>query len=185
MAWKIDPSHTLLEFSAKHMMITTVRGRFTEFDGVIVVDADNPANSYAEGTVQTASVDTRESNRDAHLRSADFFDVEQFPTMHFRSTAIEPLGGDRYRVTGDLTIKETTRPVTFTVTDEGGGLDPWGGERRAFSAEAKINRKEWGLNWNVALEAGGWLVSEEIRINAEVQVVKEQEEEDELEIVSA
>jgi polyisoprenoid-binding protein YceI len=176
MAWKIDASHSLVEFSVKHMMITTVRGRFNEFDGEIVIDETNPANSYATGTVQTASIDSRDANRDGHLRSPDFFDVESYPTMSFRSTRLEPLGGDRYKVVGDLTIRDVTREVEFTVTDEGGGRDPWGGERRSFSAETTINRKDFGLNWNVALETGGWLVGEQVKIHAEIQVVQQQEE---------
>lgn len=172
MAWKIDPSHSQIEFTVKHMMIATVRGRFGSFDGTVTVNPDNLLQSQVEGWVETASVDTRDTNRDAHLRSADFFDAEQFPRMTFRSTKIEKAGDGEFKVTGDLTIKDTTRPVTFTVTDEGQGKDPWGNRRWGVSATATLNRKDFGLNWNVALETGGWLVSDQVKIQAELEMVE-------------
>ena len=144
MAWVIDTSHSLVEFSVKHMMISTVRGRFTKFNGAFEIDERNPANSKLEGTVELASIDTHDANRDGHLRSPDFFDVEKYPTMAFRSTKIEPAGQDKYKVTGDLTIKGVTKPVTFNVSSEGQGKDPWGNQRWGFSAEAGISRKDWG-----------------------------------------
>jgi polyisoprenoid-binding protein YceI len=171
MAWKIDAAHTSIEFSVKHMMIATVRGRFGAFDGTLDVDRDNLLNSTVEGYVETASVDTRDANRDGHLRSPDFFDAEKFSRMTFRSTKIEKAGDGQYKVTGDLTIKETTRPVTFDVTDEGRGKDPWGNLHWGVSASTTISRKDFGLNWNVALETGGWLVGDQVKINAEVELI--------------
>jgi polyisoprenoid-binding protein YceI len=174
MAWVIDTAHSAVEFSVKHMMISTVRGRFTKFSGTVVLDEANPANTTIEGAIELASVDTHDANRDAHLRSPDFFDAAQFPAMTFRSTRIEPAGSDQYKVTGDLTIKGVTRPMTLTVVSEGRNKDPWGNQRWGFSAEASINRKDWGLNWNVALEAGGWLVGEQVRITLEAELMQVQ-----------
>lgn len=171
MTWNIDPVHSLIGFSVRHMMIAKVRGRFNSFTGTVNLNADNPG---VEGTVDVASIDTRENDRDEHLRSADFFDAANFPQMRFRSTRIESAGNGKFNVTGDLTIKDVTRPVTFAVTDEGQGKDPWGGLRQGYSATAKINRKDFGLTWNVALETGGWLVGDEITINAEVELVQTQ-----------
>lgn len=174
MTWKIDTTHSLIEFSVRHMMITKVRGQFKEFEGTINIDANNLLNSSATGSITVNSIDTREPQRDAHLRSADFFDVEKFPAMSFRSTRIEALGGDKYKVAGDLTIKDVTKEVVFDVTSEGRGQDPWGNQRWGLSATTKLNRKDFGLTWNVALETGGWLVGDEITINAEVQLMQEQ-----------
>ena len=173
--WIIEPSHTLLEFSAKHMMITNVRGRFNQFEGKIELDPKHIENSIVEGAIYTQSVDTNQGQRDDHLRSPDFFHAAEHPAMTFRSTKVERLGGDEYRVTGDLTISDTTKPITFKVTDEGRATNPWGGQRWGLSAQAKLNRKDWGLNWNAALETGGWLVGDDIRINAEVQALPEAE----------
>lgn len=172
--WTVDSSHSQVEFSVKHLMISNVRGSFGTFEGQIEMDESNLAASSVEGTVETASIDTRDTQRDTHLRSADFFDVEKYPAMHFRSTSIRPTD-DGYEVKGDLTIRDTTKAVTFKVADEGAARDPWGKERRAFSAEATINRHDFGLNWNVALEAGGVLVGEKVKIRAEVEVVKQEE----------
>lgn len=172
MSWKIDTSHTTLEFGVKHMMVTTVRGRFTEFDGIITEDPDNQLNSRVEGWVDLASVDTHDANRDAHLRSADFFDVEKFPRMTFVSKRIEKMGSDQYRVTGDLTIKGITREIVFDVTNEGQNKNPWGGAVWGLTASATLNRKDFGLNWNVALETGGWLVGEQVKIRVEMELVQ-------------
>jgi polyisoprenoid-binding protein YceI len=177
MSWMIDTTHTPIEFSVKHMMFTTVRGRFNSFSGTLQIDETNPAKSYAEGVIETASIDSREANRDAHLRSADFFDVEKFPQMKFRSTRVEPAGRDHYKIAGQLTIKDITREVVFDVTSEGQGQDPWGNQRRGFSAETNINRKDFGLTWNVALETGGWLVGDQVKIQIELQVIKQAEAE--------
>ncbi len=171
MSWKIDPAHSLIEFSVKHMMIATVRGRFTQFDGTVNVDPDDLLRSGVEGYVDVASITTNEPNRDAHLRSADFFDVENHPRMAFRSTKIERTGEDTYRVTGDLTIRGVTRPITFEVTDSGRNKDPWGNLRWGLTATAALNRKDFGLTWNVALEAGGWLVGEQVKISVELELV--------------
>lgn len=176
MAWAIDPTHSTVEFRAKHMMFTTVRGHFDSFQGTLNLDLENPENSYVEGTVDVNSVDTGNEMRDNHLRSADFFDVENHPTMTFRSTRIVSKGDNEYKVYGDLTIRGTTREVVWDVEAAELGKDPWGNPRLGFSAETKLNRKDFGLNWNVALESGGWLVSDEIKVSAEIQAVLSQED---------
>jgi polyisoprenoid-binding protein YceI len=160
--WTIDPSHSTIEFVAKHMMITTVKGRFAEFSGTVVADEAHLADSTVEVTMQAASLDTRSEQRDAHLRSPDFLDVENYPEVTFRSTALRG-SKESFELTGDLTIRGVTRPITLDVTFEGDGKDPWGGTRASFSAKGKT--------WNVALEAGGILVSNEVKINIEAQVV--------------
>jgi polyisoprenoid-binding protein YceI len=172
MTWNIDSTHSQIEFSVRHMMISKVRGRFGSFSGIINPD---PANPSAEGTIDVTSITTGEEQRDGHLRSADFFDVDQYPQMHFKSSRVEALGGNQYKVYGVLTIKDVTREVVFNVADEGQEKDPWGNRRQAFSASTKINRKDFGLTWNVALETGGWLVGDEVTINAEVQLVYQPE----------
>jgi polyisoprenoid-binding protein YceI len=189
MSWKIDPHHTLIEFTVKHMMMTTVRGRFNTFDGTLDINPDNPQASKAEGSVDVASIETNDPERDNHLRSADFFDVEKYPKMTYRSTRVEPVGENKYKVYGDLTIKDVTREVVFDVIDQGQMKDPWGNQRRGLSATAELNRRDFGLNWNVALEAGGWLVGDKVNISAELQAVQEQpaeaKEEAEQEAVAA
>jgi polyisoprenoid-binding protein YceI len=168
--WKLDPSHTTVEFVAKHMMITTVRGRFAEFEGTIVADEANIGASSVEVTMKAASIDSRAEQRDTHLRSGDFLDVENFPDVTFKSTRIEG-SKEKFKVTGDLTIRGTTHPITLDATFEGTGKDPWGGTRSAFSASGKFDRRDYGLTWNVALEAGGILVSNEVKIQIEAQAV--------------
>lgn len=173
--WNIDAAHTVVEFSAKHLMITTVRGQFGTVQGTVTVDGSNPAASVAEVEIDTTAIDTRSEQRDAHLRSADFLDVEKYPTLRFRSTRVEgrwSQPGDAFRVYGELTIKDQTREVVLDATYEGAGKDPWGGERSSFSADTRIDRRDYGLTWNVGLETGGVLVSNEIRIHLEVQLVK-------------
>jgi polyisoprenoid-binding protein YceI len=155
------------------MMIATVRGNFGQVEGTIWIDEADPSRSSVEAKIDVASIDTRQKDRDAHLRSADFFDTENHPTMEFRSTRVEPVSKDHYRVTGDLTIRGTTRPVTLEVTEGGRVKDPWGADRVAFSAEGKIDRTEFGLRWNQALEAGGVVVSNEVKIEIEAQAVAE------------
>jgi polyisoprenoid-binding protein YceI len=162
--WKLDPAHTQVEFSAKHMMVTTVRGTFHDVHGTIELDEVDPTRSRGTFHVATASVDTNFGARDQHLRSADFFDAEQYPTITFVSTAIETVGTDRYRVTGDLTIRDVTRPTTFDVELEGIVPGLHGGRHAGLSARTKLQREDWGLNWNVALEQGGWLVGKEISL---------------------
>lgn len=173
--WTIDPAHTAVEFAVKHMMFTTVRGRFKDVKGTIVVDEQNPDRSRVEVEIAAASIDTGVADRDAHLRSADFLDVENHPAITFRSKRVEgamKVEGDRFRVVGDLTIRGTTFEVALDATYEGTGKDPWGGTRSGARATATIDRREWGLKWNQALETGGILVANEVRIEVEVQAVK-------------
>lgn len=171
MSWTIDPAHTQIEFSVKHMMIAAVRGRFTKFNGTLKVNDADLLKSSVEGSVEAASLDTHDPNRDAHLRSPDFFDAEKYPMLSFRGTRITPKGDDRYQVAGDLTIKDVTREVVFEVTNEGHSKDPWGNQRWGLTAQTTINRKEYGLNWNVALETGGWLVGDQIKVNVDLELV--------------
>lgn len=170
--WAIDPSHSTIEFSAKHMMITTVKGRFAELEGTVVPAGTSPAGATVNVTIKAPSIDTRTEQRDQHLRSPDFLDVERFPTITFRSTRVEGTR-ERFTLTGDLTIRDTTRPVTLDVTFEGEGQDPWGGSRMGFSATGKIDRREFGLVWNQALEAGGVLVSNDIKLQIEAQLIRQ------------
>ena len=170
-AWKLDPAHSIVEFSAKHLMITTVKGRITDIEGIIYTDEKNPKNSSVEATLKAVSLDTRTDQRDQHLRSADFLDVEKYPEIRFRSTRIQ---GDKpnFKLSGDLTIRDVTKPITLDVEFEGETKDPWGGERVGFSATGKIDRREFGLTWNQALETGGVVVGNEVKISLEVQAVK-------------
>ena len=172
MAYDINTSHSLIEFSVKHMMFTTVKGRFTQFQGEIEIDEANPARSKVDLTIETASISTGDANRDAHLRSADFFEPEKYPTVTFTSTTVEPLGDEQYRVTGDLTLHGVTRPITFDVTREGVTKTMKGEALQAFSGALTLSRKDFGLEWNVALESGGWLVSDQVKIALEVQAVE-------------
>jgi len=168
--WTFDKAHTQIGFAARHLMVTKVRGRVAEFDGTVTV-ADRPEKSHAEVVMQAASITTGTIDRDNHLRSPDFFDVANFPTLRFKSTKIER-NGDRWKLTGDLTIKNLTKPVTLDVSYEGIANDPWGKEHVAFSATVEVNTEDWGLTWNVALETGGWLVSKKATIEIEGQLVK-------------
>lgn len=173
--WQIDATHTTVEFAVKHMMFTTVRGRFKDVKGTIEVDEKNPNNSTVNVEIAAASIDTGVADRDAHLRSADFLDVEKYPTLTFRSKRIEGAmasEGDKFKITGDLTIRGKSIEVTLDCTYTGSGKDPWGGTRAGAEAHAKIDRREWGLQWNQALETGGILVGNEVRMEIEVQAVK-------------
>ena len=173
--WNIDASHSSIEFAAKHMMITTVKGRLADARGAITIDEATPARSAVQVEFDAASLDTRSEQRDQHLRSADFLDVAQFPTIAFTSRGVQGASakpGASFTVTGDLTIRGVTKEVVLDATYEGRGRDPWGGERVSFSAETKIDRREFGLVWNAALETGGVLVSNDIRIRIEVQAVR-------------
>jgi polyisoprenoid-binding protein YceI len=169
--WAIDPAHTTVEFSVKHLMISTVRGHFGAVTGTIVLDEQNPLASSVTAEIDVTSINTRQEQRDAHLRSADFFDVEKFPAIKFSSTRIER-DGDHFDVHGQLTIRDVTREVVLHTSDEGRGGDPWGGQRAAFSATTKIDRREFGLTWNQALETGGVVVGNDIKITLEVQAIK-------------
>jgi polyisoprenoid-binding protein YceI len=170
--WAVDASHSEIGFTARHLMVSKVRGRFTDYTATVTV-APNVLDSKVEATVQLASVETKDEQRDGHLKSADFFHVEEHPTMHFVSTGIREHGSDFY-LDGDLTIRSTTHPVTFDLEFNGVSGDPWGGVRAGFSAEAEINRKDWGLEWNVALETGGVLVSEKIKLSLEIEATAPQ-----------
>jgi polyisoprenoid-binding protein YceI len=171
--WSIDPAHSHVEFAVKHLMISTVKGRFGIVHGTVRSDDADVTKAEVEIEIDADSIDTREAQRDAHLRSADFFDVEKFPKLAFRSTSVGGVKGDQFKLTGDLTIHGVTRPVTLDVTTGGRGKDPWGGERAGFSATAKIKRSDFGLTWNQALEAGGVLVGDEIKIDLEVELIRQ------------
>ena len=167
-----DVAHTRLGFVARHAMITKVRGAFNEFDGKAHIDAVDPSKSSATVTIKGKSIDTRNEQRNAHLRSNDFLDLDNYPEITFISTAVEPVGGDRYRVSGDLTIRGVTRPVSVDFEFTGSAVDPFGNLRVGFEGSTKINRKNWGVNWNAALEAGGFLVSDEITLEFEISAIK-------------
>jgi polyisoprenoid-binding protein YceI len=173
VTYRIDPAHTLIELSAKYMMFTTVKGRFTGVTGTIVEASNDPNGaSSVDAEIDTATLSTGDDKRDEHLRSADFLDVVNYPRISFKSKRIEG-SGEQYRVIGDLTIHGTTREVALDTTFNGTGKNPWGMELASFSAQTEINRKEFGLNWNVALEAGGVLVGDKVKILLEVQAVRE------------
>jgi polyisoprenoid-binding protein YceI len=169
--WTIDPAHTRVGFATKHAMVTTVRGQFNEFEGSLTLDGDEPARSSAEVVIQAASFSTGNDQRDAHVRGADFLDVESYPTLTFSSTDVRR-DGDDFVLAGDLTIHGVTRPVQIQVGLEGHGNDPFGNERVGFSGETTISRKDFGLTWNVALESGGFLVSDKVRITLDVAAVR-------------
>lgn len=173
--WHVDPAHSSVEFEVKHMMIATVRGRFRDFEGTIEA-AEDIANSRVHGVVKTGSIDTNEPDRDAHLRSADFLDTGRYPESRFESKRIEPLGGARYRVFGDLTIKDVTREVELEATVEGAERDPWGNERVGIRVRGTIDRNDFGLRWQRLLETGGFLVGDEVKIAVDVSAVKADDE---------
>jgi polyisoprenoid-binding protein YceI len=172
-AWNIDPAHSVAEFKVKHMMISNVKGQFSKVSGVLTLDESDLAKSRVEATIEASSIQTRDDQRDAHLKSADFFDVEKFPTLHFKSTGISVVRDGELAVEGDLTIRGVTHKVRFAVEGPTPPTkDPWGGTRVAVSAVTKINRKDFGLTWNAALETGGIMVGEEVTINLEAEFVK-------------
>ena len=170
--WKLDPAHTLVEFAAKHLMISTVKGRIAGVEGEIVLDENEASNSTVEVILDAKTLDTRIEQRDQHLRSGDFLDVEKFPVIKFKSTDIQ---GDEqnFKLTGDLTIRDITRPITLDVTYEGRTKDPWGGERVGFSATGKLDRRAYGLTWNVVLETGGLTVGNDVKIQLELEAIKQ------------
>ncbi len=170
--WQIDPSHTRLGFVARHAMVTKVRGHFPATAGMLVIDADNPSGSTAQVSVEMASVSTGSPDRDAHLRSADFFDVETHPAMTFASTAVKQ-DGDQFVMLGDLTIRGVTRPVELAIEPTGVATDPFGNVRAGFEGSTELSRRDFGLTWNVALEAGGVLVSDKVQIQLDVAAVKQ------------
>ena len=170
--WDFDLTHSSINFHVRHLMVSKVHGRFTAWSGALELDDEDLTRSRIDVTIDAASIDTKEDKRDAHLRSPDFLEVEKFPTITFKSTQITKRGEEDYEVAGDLTIHGVTRPVTLQV--EGGGrvTDPWGGTRTGFSAKTSISRKDFGLTWNMALEAGGFLVGDKLEINLEIEAVK-------------
>ncbi|HEY4130790.1 MAG TPA: YceI family protein [Gemmatimonadaceae bacterium] len=173
--WNVDPTHAELGFAVRHLMLSTVRGRFGAVTGTVKVDEDNPKNSKIDVTVDVTSIDTRQEMRDNHLRSADFFDAATHPSLHFVSKRIDGDIDDEFKVVGDLTIRGTTREVTLDVTMQGRAQDPWGNERAGFEAKGKINRTDFGLNWNQALEAGGVVVGDEVKMTIDVELVRQSE----------
>lgn len=170
--YALDTAHTTIEFVGRHLMITKVRGRFTDFSGQIVI-GEAPEDSSVDVTIQAASVDSSDEKRDGHLRSPDFLDVERYPTITFRSTEVKVHEDGTAKVSGDLTVKGVARPVTLDVEFDGAQADPWGGQRLGFSAQTQIDREDWGLTWNVALETGGVLVGRQIRLEFNVEAVRQ------------
>jgi polyisoprenoid-binding protein YceI len=168
--WNVDPSHSSVSFSVRHLMITKVRGSFRTFSGTVTIASD-PLASTVDATVDMASVDTGDENRDGHLRTGDFFDVEHHPTMALRTAAIRQ-NGSNFVLDADLTIKGVTKRVAFNLEFEGSSKDPWGNTKAAFTASAEINRKDWGLEYNAVLETGGVLIGEQVQITLDIQVVK-------------
>jgi polyisoprenoid-binding protein YceI len=170
--YTIDPAHSSIGFTVRHAMVTNVRGTFAEHEGTLTLDGSNPAASSASIDVTIASIDTGIADRDGHLRSGDFFDAERFPLMTFRSTEAERLGGDSYRVTGDLTIKDVTKPLSIDLEFNGTATDVYGNERVGFEGSAQILRSDWGLTWNAALETGGVMVSDKVKLTFDISAIK-------------
>ncbi|MCX4765213.1 YceI family protein [Streptomyces sp. NBC_01275] len=170
--YSIDPAHSTIGFVARHAMVTNVKGKFNDFTGSLHLDGSDPAKSTASIDAKMDSIDTGSADRDGHLKSADFFKTEEFPTMSFRSTSAEALGGDDYRITGDLTILGVTGTLTIDLEFNGSAKDPFGNERVGFEGKAEILRSEWGLTWNAALETGGVLVSDKIKLNFDISAIK-------------
>jgi polyisoprenoid-binding protein YceI len=171
-SYNIDTAHSEIAFTARHMMFAKVRGQFNSWTAALSYDPRDLSKTAVQVDIDTASIDTREAQRDGHLRSDDFFNAEKFPKMTFKSKRIEGAGDKRYKLVGDLTIRDVTREVTLDVEETGGGKDPWGNQRLGFSAKGAINRGDWGLKWNQALEAGGVLVSDKVEIEVEAQVIE-------------
>ncbi|MFF1782923.1 YceI family protein [Streptomyces virginiae] len=169
----IDPAHSSIGFTVRHAMVTNVRGAFTEHEGTLHLDGADPARSTASIDVKIASVDTGIADRDGHLRSGDFFDAETFPLMTFRSTEARQLGGDAYRITGELTIKDVTRPLSIDLEFNGSATDAYGNERVGFEGSTEILRSDWGLTWNAALEAGGVMVSDKVKLTFDISAIKQ------------
>ena len=170
--YAIDPTHSRIGFVARHAMVTKVRGSFNEFEGSGYFDAEKPANSHVALTIQAASIDTRNADRDGHLKSNDFFDMETYPELTFASTAVEQVDAENYRVTGDLTIKGVTKPVIVEFEYTGTAVDPYENQRIGFEGKTTVNRKDWGVSWNAALDAGGVLVGEKVTLEFEVSAIR-------------
>ena len=170
--YTFDTAHSRVGFAARHAMIAKVRGAFTEFDGTLHIDVENPAASKATVTIQAKSIDTRNQQRDEHLRSNDFFDMDKHPQITFVSTAVDQANATEFTLTGDLTIKGVTKPVAIPFEYTGSVIDPWGNERAGFEGSVTVNRSDWGVNWNTALEAGGVLVSEKVTLEFDIAAIK-------------
>ena len=170
--WDLDVAHTTIGFVARHMMVAKSRGRFGQFSGTIHVDADHPYRSTAEAVIEAASIDTRHEQRDGHLRSPDFLDTARYPRLTFRSTSFDHLGGPHWKVEGDLTIRDVTRPITLEVEFAGLGKNPWGAEVAFFTATGELDREDYGMTWNQALEGGGFLVSKKVEIEIEGEAIR-------------
>ena len=170
--YAIDPTHSQIGFGARHAMVTKVRGQFNEFTGTGFFDAETPANSNLQVTIQAKSINTNNADRDTHLRSNDFFAMDEFPLITFVSTAFSKADGETYSVTGDLTIKGISKSITFNLDYTGTAVDPWGNTRVGFEGKVTVNRKDWGINFNAALEAGGVLVGEKISLEFEISAVR-------------
>jgi polyisoprenoid-binding protein YceI len=173
MNWQIDASHSHVGFSVKHMMIATVRGTFEKYSGTLELNTDDLTQSKIEGEIEVTSINTREENRDQHLRSGDFFDAENHPKILFKSTKIEHVEGNEYKVTGDITIRGVTKPIVLDAEFAGVHKDPWGGTRTGFTVTGSLNRKDFGVNFNAALETGGVLVGDKVKLELEVEAVLE------------
>jgi|FLYL01.1.fsa_nt_gi polyisoprenoid-binding protein YceI len=173
--WQIDRAHSTIEFAVKHFVVTTVKGYFRDFEGRFAIDEENPANSWVEASIDVASIDTNVPERDAHLRSDDFFNAEKYPKITFRSTRVEPVAENKARVYGDLTIRDVTREVVLDVEFEGFVQDPWGNRRAAFTATTSLRRSDFGVRWNQPLETGGWVVSDEVKVNLYIEAIEQKE----------
>lgn len=174
MSWQIDPAHSLIEFTVTHMMISKVRGRFNNFSGIVELNDSQPEKTRVEVEIEVESIDTRQQQRDDHLQSADFFNIAEFPKMKFVGTGVKIIDKDHAILTGNLKIKDITKPVSLNVEFNGLSKSPWGSTSAGFSATAKINRKDWALTWNQSLETGGVLVGDEITINIEIELIKQE-----------
>lgn len=170
--WAIDPAHSEILFKVKHLMITNVKGEFRKVEGTVLTNSSDFGNASVEVSIDASSVFTNNDDRDAHLKSADFFDTEKHKQITFKGTELQKLDAENYQLKGMLTIKEISKPVILQLEYGGLNTDPWGNKKAGFSVTGKINRKDWGLNWNAALETGGVLVSDEVKINAEIQLVQ-------------
>lgn len=175
MAWQLDTSHSSVEFAVRHMMISTARGRFENFSGQVNFDEQNPGNSSVNVEIQAASINTRDAQRDGHLKSPDFFNVEQYPLITFKSTRVEKTGDSHGKIYGHLTIRDVTKEVVLDTEFVGKAKSPWGTTSAGFSASTTIDRKEWGLTWNAQLETGGVLVADQVKISIEVELVEQPE----------
>lgn len=172
MPYQIDASHSEIQFSARHMMVSKVRGTFEKWSGAIAIDPQHPEQAVVDVTIEAASINTRDAQRDGHLKSPDFLNAEAYPTLHFKSTRVEVTGRESAKLHGDLTIRDVTKPVVIDVEYQGSAKSPWGTTNYGFSGSTKINREDWGLNWNAALETGGWLVGKDISIDIELELVE-------------